>query len=96
MWEVFNLWLGGLEASLGSTFARARTALSHIILFDELDYLTENQEGSETDVVFGVYLRVLTTLLYKIGMITNVGGKYNVLVIVATNPLEMSDVALLC
>ncbi|KAK2959222.1 putative Cell division control protein 48 [Blattamonas nauphoetae] len=88
--SVYSSYVGEAEQIVRQGFERARKASPSILFLDELDALV-GKRGADYDGN-GVKDRILTTLLNEMDGIDTVSG---VLVMAATNRLDMLDPALL-
>mmetsp|Transcript_14401 Transcript_14401/g.49187 ORF Transcript_14401/g.49187 Transcript_14401/m.49187 type:complete len:824 (-) Transcript_14401:36-2507(-) len=93
--ELFSAYLGESEAILRQLFRRARRMKPCILFLDEIDAIVGKRsldgsgDGTEAN---GVQQRVLSTLLNEMDGVDSSGG---VVVVGATNRLDMIDAALL-
>jgi len=89
---VFSPFLGDAERTVREAFQTARRARPSIIFFDEIDALVAKRSFGSSDQDEGVQTRVLSTLL---NCMDGVEQAEDILVIGATNRLDMIDPALL-
>lgn len=92
--EIFSMYLGEAERYLRGLFAAARLSPPSVIFLDEIDTLVGSRgsasgAGASGDVS---QERLLSTLLNEMD---GVGGLEGVLVVAATNRIDMIDAALL-
>ena len=92
--DIFSPWVGDSELAIRKVFRRARNALPSILFLDELDTIVGKRglEGQDLGGGQAVQARVLSTLLNEMD---GVEGSEGLLVIGATNRLDMIDEALL-
>ncbi|MFH0922672.1 MAG: AAA family ATPase, partial [Candidatus Micrarchaeota archaeon] len=88
--ELISKWVGESEKGVREVFRKARAAAPTIIFFDEIDALAPPRGGGEFDSHSGE--RVVNTLLSEMDGIQNIR---DVVVIAATNRMDMIDPALL-
>ncbi|NPA22531.1 MAG: CDC48 family AAA ATPase [Candidatus Micrarchaeota archaeon] len=87
--EIYSKWVGESEKTLREIFKKARQAAPTILFIDELDAIAPKRSGADNTRVSE---RIVNTLLTELdGIKTN----RQVLVIGATNRLDMIDPALL-
>eukprot|EP00026_Physarum_polycephalum_P003560 Phypoly_transcript_03573.p1 GENE.Phypoly_transcript_03573~~Phypoly_transcript_03573.p1 ORF type:complete len:698 (+),score=80.79 Phypoly_transcript_03573:268-2361(+) len=91
---IFSPYLGDAERTVRDAFRMARRARPAIIFFDEIDAIAAKRELGSTEGHGGegVQSRVLSTMLNEMDGIEQVEG---ILVIGATNRLDMIDPALI-
>jgi len=87
--ELLSKWVGESERGVREVFRKARQAAPCIIFFDEIDAITK-ERGSGFDS--GVSERVVSQLLTEID---GLEGLKDVVVVSATNRLDLIDTALL-
>ena len=92
--DMYSAYVGESERLIRTTFHQARQALPAIIFFDEIDTIVGKRSfggggGGGSD---GVQTRILSTLLNEMDGIV---GSNRLLVIAATNRVDMVDPALL-
>ena len=87
--ELLSKWVGESERAVREVFRRARQAAPCIIFFDEIDALAPTR-GMGGDSM--VTERVVSQLLTELDGIQSLGG---VVVLAATNRIDMVDTALL-
>jgi transitional endoplasmic reticulum ATPase len=88
--ELLSMYVGESERGLRDVFRKARQAAPCIIFFDEIDALASTRSAGREDS--GVSGRVLSQLLTELDGIEELRG---VLVLAATNRLDLLDPALL-
>ena len=86
--QLMSKWVGEAERGVREVFKRGRQAAPSIIFFDEIDALAPQRGGD----VSGVADRVISQLLTELDGIEELRG---VVVLAATNRLDMLDPALL-
>jgi transitional endoplasmic reticulum ATPase len=89
--ELLSMYVGESERGLRDVFRKARQAAPCIIFFDEIDALASTRSRSGEDSA-GVGSRVLSQLLTELDGIEELKG---VLVLAATNRVDLLDAALL-
>jgi len=88
--EVFSKWVGESEKAIREVFRKARMAAPAVIFLDEMDSLTPRRGFGFSDS--GVSERVISQLLTEMdGLVT----LQDIVVIAATNRLDMVDPAVL-
>lgn len=86
--ELLSKWVGESEKGVREIFRKARQAAPCIIFFDEVDALVPRRGNSESHVTENVVSQILTE-------IDGLEELHDVLIIGATNRLDMIDEALL-
>ncbi len=87
--EIYSKWVGESEKTLREIFKKARQAAPTILFIDELDAIAPKRSGEDTTKVSE---RIVNTLLTELD---GIRANKQVLVIGATNRLDMIDPALL-
>ncbi|MBI2908239.1 MAG: CDC48 family AAA ATPase [Chloroflexi bacterium] len=87
---LLSKWVGESEKAVRDVFHKARMSAPCILFFDEIDALATTRGGSSTDS--GVGERVVSQILTEMDGIEELKG---VVVLAATNRLDMVDPALL-
>jgi transitional endoplasmic reticulum ATPase len=87
--QLMSKWVGEAERGVREVFKRAKQAAPSIIFFDEIDALAPKRGLGDTS---GVAERVISQLLTELDGIEELRG---VVVLAATNRLDMLDPALL-
>eukprot|EP01135_Chromosphaera_perkinsii_P001900 Nk52_evm49s212 gene=Nk52_evmTU49s212 len=87
--QVYSSFVGDAEKTIRDLFTAARNCLPAIIFFDEIDALVGKRSSGMTDPVRD---RILSTLLNEMD---GIEASNNILVLGATNRLDMIDEALL-
>ncbi len=87
---IFSKWVGESEKMLREVFKKAKQASPCIIFFDEIDALSCERNADSSDS--GVSQRVISQLLTEMDGVEELKG---VVVLAATNRLDMVDPALL-
>lgn len=90
--DVYSSFVGDSERILRDAFAAARAAAPCILFLDEIDSVAGKRQLGVSDGSGGVQHRVLSTLLTEMDGVSSANG---VLVIAATNRIDMLDDALL-
>lgn len=90
--DIYSSFLGDSERSIRDAFATARASAPCILFFDEIDALVGKRDVSSNESSNGVQQRVLSTLLTEMDGVIAANG---VLVVAATNRIDMLDDALL-
>lgn len=90
--DVYSSYVGDSERILRDAFAAARAAAPCILFLDEIDAVASKRQLGGSDGSGGVQHRVLSTLLTEMDGVSSANG---VLVVAATNRLDMLDDALL-
>lgn len=94
--ELLSKWIGESEKGIREIFRKARQAAPSVIFFDEIDSIAPTREGSGSDngigIINGSTERVVSQLLTEIDGMQEM---YGVVVIAATNRIDMTDTALL-
>jgi len=88
--ELLSKWVGESEKGVREVFRRAKQAAPCIVFFDELDALAPRRSGADIDGQVGN--RVIAQLLTEMD---GIEGRAGVIVLAATNRLELIDPALL-
>jgi transitional endoplasmic reticulum ATPase len=88
--ELLSKWVGESEKGVREVFRRAKQAAPCIVFFDELDAIAPRRSGADTDGQVGN--RVIAQLLTEMD---GIEGRAGVIVLAATNRLELIDPALL-
>src|SRR6266566_182704 len=88
--ELLSKWVGESEKGVREVFRRAKQAAPCIVFFDELDALAPRRSGADIDGQVGN--RVIAQLLTEMD---GIEGRAGVIVLAATNRLELIDTALL-
>src|SRR6266702_2430402 len=88
--ELLSKWVGESEKGIREVFRRAKQAAPCIVFFDELDALAPRRSGADIDGQVGN--RVIAQLLTEMD---GIEGRAGVIVLAATNRLELIDPALL-
>jgi len=86
--QLFSMWVGESERGVREVFRKARQAAPCIVFFDEIEALAPRRGGGDTQVTE----RVISQLLTELDGIEELKG---VVVLAATNRLDMVDPALL-
>ncbi len=86
--ELLSKWVGESEKGVREIFRKARQAAPCIIFFDEIDALVPRRGGMDSHATENVVSQILTE-------IDGLEELHNVLIIGATNRLDMMDPALL-
>ncbi|MDD4844884.1 MAG: AAA family ATPase, partial [Anaerotignum sp.] len=87
---IFSKWVGESEKMLREVFKKAKQASPCIIFFDEIDALSCERNADSSDS--GVSQRVISQLLTEMDGVEELKG---VVVLAATNRLDLVDAALL-
>ncbi len=87
--EFLSKWVGESEKAVRETFRKARTAAPSVIFIDELDAIAPRRTGADTTKVTE---RVVSQLLTEMDGLEPL---HDIVVIAATNRLDMVDEALL-
>ena len=87
--ELLSKYVGESERAIRQVFRKARQARPCVIFFDELDAIAQSRSGSGSDS--GVGERVLAQILVEMD---GIDASEGVLVMAATNRLDMLDAAL--
>jgi len=88
--ELLSKWVGESEKGVREVFRRAKQAAPCIVFFDELDAIAPRRSGADIDGQVGN--RVIAQLLTEMD---GIEGRAGVIVLAATNRLELIDPALL-
>src|SRR5712692_1330526 len=88
--ELLSKWVGESEKGIREVFRRAKQAAPCIVFFDELDAIAPRRSGADIDGQVGN--RVIAQLLTEMD---GIEGRAGVIVLAATNRLELIDPALL-
>jgi transitional endoplasmic reticulum ATPase len=93
--ELLSSHIGESEANVRELFARARQAAPCVIFFDEIDALARVRGGGSRGDAGGAADRVVAQLLVEIDGLSSRGTSEPVLVVAATNRVQLVDPALL-
>jgi transitional endoplasmic reticulum ATPase len=88
--SIFSPFVGGAEAAVRECFRKARSASPCILFFDEIDTIVGKRSSSSSST--NVAERVLSTMLNEMDGVEQSPG---VIVLAATNRVDMIDAALL-
>ncbi len=86
--ELLSKWVGESEKGIRKIFIKARQAAPCILFFDEIDALTAGRQKSDNEVIDRVVSQFLTEM-------DGIQELFNVIVIGATNRIDIIDKALL-
>lgn len=86
--ELLSKWVGESEKGIREIFVKARQAAPCILFFDEIDALTAGRGKSDNEVIDRVVSQFLTEM-------DGIQDLFNVIVIGATNRINLIDKALL-
>jgi transitional endoplasmic reticulum ATPase len=90
--ELMSKWVGESERGVREIFRRARQASPCVIFFDEIDSIAPTRRGGMEGGVHSSAERMVSQLLTEMDGIQEI---YEVVVLAATNRIDMIDTALL-
>jgi transitional endoplasmic reticulum ATPase len=90
--ELLSKWVGESEKAIRAIFRKARQAAPCIIFFDEVDSIAPVRGGGLGDIGHSSSARMMSQLLTEMD---GMQGMHDVVVLAATNRVDMMDTALL-